>query len=275
MRQIHKGGAYVHNGLHEEVLQQFIRMIRDDVCPDQATFASVLKACATLTSPSLGNQVHSCLVKFDFMSNVFAGSALLDVYAKCGLMKEAIRTFEQMPTRNVISWNTMLTAYAHGDGKTTISVFEEMVKSGFAPNSVSFLNVLASCSHSGLVEEGLQYFDLMIRDYKHVVKREHYACVLDVLYRARRFAEAGEMMSRMPYTLDEIMWVSILNSCPHVNLANIYAALDRWDDVAWVKAALREWGIKKALRYVKVLHTWCFMGRHPTLQGVLVAREVP
>ncbi|KAK4757131.1 hypothetical protein SAY87_007258 [Trapa incisa] len=51
--------AYVHNGLHEEALQQFIRMIRDDVCPDQATFASVLKACATLASPSLGNQSHT------------------------------------------------------------------------------------------------------------------------------------------------------------------------------------------------------------------------
>lgn len=292
--------AYVHNGLHEEALKQFIKMIRDNVCPDQATFASILKACATLASPSLGSQVHSYLVKSGFMSNVFAGSALLDVYAKCGLMKEAIKTFEQMPARNIISWNAMLTAYAHGDGKTTISAFEEMVQSGFVPDSVSFLNVLSSCSHSGLVEEGLQYFDLMNRDYKHMVKREHYACVLDVLCRAGRFADAEELMSRMPCAPDEIMWVSILNSCrihknrelalkaetalfkmeklrdagPHVNLSNIYATLDRWDDVARVKAALRVRGIKKvpACSWVEIKHqTHVFVSNdnnHPQIEQI-------
>lgn len=292
--------AYVHHGLHEEALKLFIKMNRDNVCPDQATFASVLKACATLASPSLGSQVHSCLIKSGFMSNVFAGSALLDVYAKCGLMKEAIETFDQMPTRNIISWNAMLTAYAHGDGKTTINALKEMVEAGFVPDSVSFLNVLSSCSHSGLVEEGLKYFDLMNREYKHLVKREHYACVLDVLCRAGRFNEAEELMSRMPCVPDEIMWVSILNSCrihknqelaqkaeaelfkmeklrdagPHVNLSNIYAALDRWEDVARVKKALRERGIKKVLAcsWVEIKHrTHVFVSNdsnHPQIEQI-------
>ncbi|XP_031379999.1 putative pentatricopeptide repeat-containing protein At2g01510 [Punica granatum] len=274
--------AYVQNGLHEEALKLFVKMNRDDVGPDQATFASVLKACASLASALLGNQLHSCLVKSGFLSNVYAGSALLDVYAKCGLMKEAIKTFDQMPTRNIISWNAMLTAYAHGDGKATISAFEEMVQLGYVPDSISFLNVLSACSHSGLVEEGLKYFDMMNRDYKHIVKREHYACALDVLFRAGRFDEAEELMSQMPYDPDEITWVLVLNSCriykneklalkaeaalfkmeglrdagPHVNLSNIYAAAGRWDDVARVKKAQRERGIKKILAcsWVEVKH---------------------
>ncbi|PON49168.1 Tetratricopeptide-like helical domain containing protein [Trema orientale] len=137
------------------------------------------------------------------MSNVFSGSALLDVYAKCGSMKDALQTFQEMPKRNPISWNALM--LMHKMGMT--------VQSGFVPDSVSFLSVLTACSHCGLVEEELKYFDSMTGLYKLVPKREHYASMIDVLCRSGRFDEAEKLMAQMPFQPDEIIWSSILNAC--------------------------------------------------------------
>ncbi|KAL3722922.1 hypothetical protein ACJRO7_035161 [Eucalyptus globulus] len=264
--------AYIQNGLHEEGLKLFIEMQRANVSADQATFASILKASAVLASLSLGKQLHSFVIRSGYITNVFAASALLDMYAKCGSMKNAIQTFEEMPERNVVSWNSLISAYAqNGDGQATLHTFESMVKSGLRPDSVGFLNVLSACSHCGLVEEGLKYFDLMCNTYALVPKREHFACMVDVLCRSGRFGEAEKFMSQMPFEADEIMWMSVLNSCrihknqklakeaadklfameelrdaaSYVNMSNIYAAAGQWDCVVQVKKAMRERGIKK------------------------------
>ncbi|PON47490.1 DYW domain containing protein [Trema orientale] len=275
--------AYVQNGLHEEGLEMFNDMRRANVSADQATFASILRATANLASLSLGRQLHSPLLKSGFMSNVFSGSALLDMYAKCGSMKDALQTFQEMPKRNPVSWNALISAYAqNGDGEGTFKTFEQMVQSGFVPDSVSFLSVLTACSHSGLVEEGLKYFDSMTCLYKLVPKREHYASMIDVLCRSGRFDEAEKLMAQMPFEPDEIIWSSILNACrihknqelatkaanqlfnmvelrdaaPYVSMSNIYAAAGKWDSVGKVKKAMRERGVRKitAHSWVEIKH---------------------
>ncbi|PON38193.1 DYW domain containing protein [Parasponia andersonii] len=275
--------AYVQNGLHEEGLEMFNDMRRANVSADQATFASILRATANLASLSLGRQLHSPLLKSGFMSNVFSGSALLDMYAKCGSMKDALQTFQEMPKRNLVSWNALISAYAqNGDGKGTFKTFEQMVQSGFVPDSVSFLSVLTACSHCGLVEEGFKYFDSMTCLYKLVPKREHYASMIDVLCRSGRFDEAEKLMAQMPFEPDEIIWSSILNACrihknqelatkaanqlfnmvelrdaaPYVSMSNIYAAAGKWDSVGKVKKAMRERGVRKitAHSWVEIKH---------------------
>ncbi|KAL7232879.1 hypothetical protein ACSBR2_010814 [Camellia fascicularis] len=275
--------AYVQKGLHEEGLKLFNNMHRANVRPDQATFASVLRASANLASISQGKQFHSCLIRSGFMSNVFCGSALLDMYAKCGSIEGAIQTFQEMSDRNVVSWNALISANAqNGDGEATMRSFKQMVQSGLQPDSVSFLSVLTACSHQGLVEEGLQYFNSMTQIYKIVPKREHYASVVDVLCRSGRFNEAEKLMAQMPFKPDEILWSSILNSCrihrnqelakkaadqlfnmdklrdagSYVTMSNIYAAAGQWENVGKVKKAMRDRGVKKvpAYSWVEIKH---------------------
>ncbi|KAL6960361.1 hypothetical protein U1Q18_038126 [Sarracenia purpurea var. burkii] len=275
--------AYVQKGLHEEGLNLFNDMLRANVSPDQATFACILRASATLASLSLGKQFHSFIFRSGFISNVFAGSALLDMYAKCGSIKDAVQTFQEMPDRNIVSWNALITAYAQdGDGKATLRSFKQLVQSGLQPDSVSFLGVLTACNHRGLVEEGLQYFTSMTQIYKIVPKREHHASVVDLLCRNGRFNEAEKLMAQMPFEPDEIMWSSILNSCrihknqelakkvadwifnmdtlrdaaPYVTMSNIYAAAGQWENVGKVKKAMRDRGVKKvpAYSWVEIKH---------------------
>lgn len=275
--------AYVQNGLHEEGLEMFNDMRKANISADQVTFASILRASANLASLSLGSQLHSSLIRSGFMSNVFSGSALLDMYAKCGSMKDALQIFQEMPKRNPVSWNALISVYAqNGDGEGTFRSFEQMVQSGFEPDSVSFLSILSACSHCGLVEEGLKYFDSMTHMYKLVPKKEHYASMIDMLCRSGRFDEAKELMAQMPFKPDEIIWSSILNACrihknqelaikaadqlfnmaelrdaaPYVSMSNIYAAAGEWDSVGRVKKAMRERGVRKitAHSWVEIKH---------------------
>ncbi|XP_068335343.1 putative pentatricopeptide repeat-containing protein At2g01510 [Pyrus communis] len=268
--------GYVQNGVHEEGLELFNEMRRENVSPDQATFASVLRASASLASLSLGKQLHSSVIKLGFTSNVFPASALLDMYAKCGSMKDALQIFQEMPKRNRVCWNALISAYAlNGDGEGTLRSFEQMVQSGFKPDSVSFLSVLTACSHCGLVDEGLQYFNSLTCNSKIVLRREHYASMVDLLCRSGRFSEAEKLMAEMPFEPDEIMWSSVLNSCKihknqelaeraadrlfkmeklrdagaYVSMSNIYAATGQWESVVKVMKAMRERGIRKVTAY--------------------------
>lgn len=275
--------AYVQKGRHEEGLKLFNEMQRTGVAVDQATCASILRASASLASMSLGRQLHSFIIRSGFMSNVFSGSALVDMYAKCGSIKDAVQIFQEMPERNYVSWNALISAFAqNGDGEATFNAFEEMIQSGFQPDSVSFLSLLTACSHCGLVEKGLQHFESMTEIYGLVPKREHYASMVDMLCRNARFVEAEELIAKMPFNPDEIMWSSVLNSCrihknkqlaekaaeqlfnmtklrdaaAYVGLSNIYAASGQWESVGKVKKAMRERGIKKvpAYSWVEIKH---------------------
>ncbi|XP_057982578.1 putative pentatricopeptide repeat-containing protein At2g01510 [Malania oleifera] len=274
--------AYVQNGFHEEGLNLFNQMCRAQVSADQATFASVLRASASLALLSLGKQLHSFIIRSGFMSNVFSGSALVDMYAKCGSIKDAIQTFREMPDRNLVSWNALISAYAqNGDGEATLKSFDEMVQSGLQPDSVSFLSILTACSHCGQIEDGLRYFDSMSQIYNFFPKREHYVSMVDMLCRGGCFNEAEKLMAQMPFDPDEIMWSSVLNSCrkhknqelakkaadhlfnmelkdaaAYVNMSNIYAAGGQWESVGLVKKAMRDRGVKKvpAYSWVEIKH---------------------
>ncbi|KAF5790868.1 putative tetratricopeptide-like helical domain superfamily, DYW domain-containing protein [Helianthus annuus] len=275
--------AYVQNGCYDEALQLFKQMREAYVYGDQATFASTLRASANLTSLSLGKQLHSVMITLGCMSNVFCGSSLLDMYAKCGYIKDAIQVFDEMPVRNTVSWNAMISAYAQeGDGEATLRTFERLIESGLKPDSVSFLGVLTACSHRGLVDEGLAHFKSMTQTYRIDVKREHYASMVDLLCRCGRFDEAEKLMNEMPFEPDEIMLSSVLRSCrvhknqdlakraadalfnmevlrdaaPYVNMSNIYAEAGQWEDVSKVKKAMKDRGVRKVTAYswVEVNH---------------------
>ncbi|XP_058093755.1 putative pentatricopeptide repeat-containing protein At2g01510 [Magnolia sinica] len=267
--------GYVQKGFHEEALELFSEMRSADVSSDQATFSSVLRASASLALLGLGKQLHSYIIRSGFMANVFVGSALLDMYAKCGCIEEAGWIFDEMPNRNIVSWNAMITAYSqNGHGKAALTLSEDMLQCGAQPDSVTFLSILSACNHGGLVEEGSRCFNFMTQVCKLEPKREHYACMVDILGRVGRLDEAEKLMAQMPFEPDIIMWSSILNSCrihcnqelgqraadqlfkmelkdagPYVIMSNIYAAAGRWEDVSKVKKAMKDRRVKKEPAY--------------------------
>ncbi|KAH8934858.1 hypothetical protein BDL97_17G001400 [Sphagnum fallax] len=206
--------GYARSGKGQKALELFRQMQQEGVQPNSVTFLGVLNACATVMALEEGRRAHEQIIECDFESDVFVGSSLIDMYAKCGSMEDAWRVFTKMPLRNVIAWTAMLKGYAmHGHGREALAHFEWMCEEAVPINNVTFVCLLSACSHAGLVYEGLCYFDSMGSVYDVSVTVEHYACMVDLLGRARCLQEAKEMIKTMPFEPSAEVWTALLGAC--------------------------------------------------------------
>ncbi|MQL88304.1 hypothetical protein Taro_020856 [Colocasia esculenta] len=255
-----------------EALDLFHEMLATDVDPIDATLVSVLSACAQSGRLDIGKWIHLYLI-FDKrikLTTVLA-NALMDMYAKSGAICEASDVFVQIPEKDIVSWNSMILAYAvHGYSKEALSLFEKMKNVGVVPDNITFIGVLSACSHGGLVMQGQKYFADMKMLFGLEPRTEHYACMIDLLGRVGLLEDAAQLIESMPGQPDKAAWGALLNACMiHQNvelgklagekllaldpgdsgvyalLSNLYAARKRWHDVKMVRRTMRECGVKK------------------------------
>eukprot|EP01018_Ginkgo_biloba_P015859 Gb_38232 [translate_table: standard] len=264
-------GGYAQNGHGEEALKLLYEMQWAGLKPNLFTFGSVLRACASLAALERGERVHAHIIKSEIEPNAFLGSALLDMYAKCGSIDNAQKVFDNWPKEDLVPWNAMIAGYAqHGCGKEAIQVFKEMQLAGMKPNQITFVSVLFACSHIGLVDEGRNFFASMNQDHGITPKVEHYACMVDLLGRSGHLDEAESFINAMPFEPSAFIWKTLLGACrihgnmdlgkraaefvlklepedhaTYVLLSNMYAAYGRWDDVANVRKMMKNKGVKK------------------------------
>ncbi|CAK9135215.1 unnamed protein product [Ilex paraguariensis] len=255
----------------EEALELFSAMQKSGVEPDKVILTSVLSACASLGALDYGRWVHEHTDRKGIKWDIHIGTAMVDMYAKCGCIELALQIFNGMSCRNVFTWNALLGGLAmHGHGHKALEHFDQMVRIGIRPNEVTFLSILTACCHSGLVDEGREYFYQMIsHDYNLSPKLEHYGCMVDLLCRAGLLDEAQEIIRRMPMPPDVLIWGSLLSACKanenllshdvldrlhelesedsgvYVLLSNIYATNERWDAVSTMRRLMKEKGIRK------------------------------
>ncbi|KAF2317783.1 hypothetical protein GH714_041096 [Hevea brasiliensis] len=264
-------GGYARDGRFLEVLSSFKKMLVDgNVVPTDATLVTVLSACARLGAVDLGKWVHAYAESNGYKGNVYVENALVDMYAKCGILENAIDVFKGMHMKDVISWNTMIGGLAvHGRGADALRLFSQMKNAGEKPDGITFLGVLCACTHMGLIEDGFAYFQSMIDDYSIVPQIEHYGCMVDLLARAGLLVQAVDFVKKMPMEADAVIWAALLGACrvyknvvlaelaleklikfepknpANVMLSNIYGDLGRWKDVARLKVAMRDTGFRK------------------------------
>ncbi|OWM84843.1 hypothetical protein CDL15_Pgr027630 [Punica granatum] len=185
--------GYVQNGKLEEGLQCFRKMRESDLLrPNEAILVTVLSASAQLGLLRQGRLVHSIIDSLNFPMTVPLGTALVDMYAKCGSIEHSRYVFEQMRKRNIWTWNAMICGLAtHGLGREALVLFERFLDKGLEPASVTFVGVLSACSRSGLVDEveaeGLVHW-FVAGDREHERCLEIYE-MLDCI--ERRIVEAG------------------------------------------------------------------------------------
>eukprot|EP01018_Ginkgo_biloba_P039653 Gb_39956 [translate_table: standard] len=298
--------GYSQKGHGEEAIDLFCHMQLAGFKPTVRTFASVVSACASLAALERGKQIHSQIINLGFESHVFVGSALVDMYAKCGSTEDAFHVFDRLPQRNVVSWNAMIGGYAqNGHGERGVKLFGLMQQKCVKPDSVTFVCVLYACSHLGLVDEGRHYFESMSRDYGIMPALEHYICMVDLLGRAGLLHEAEEFIDQMPTQSSALVWLTLLGACrihgnietgkrafecmiqidpqdsaAYVLLSNIYAAAGRWEDVAKVRKMMKDKGVKKepGRSWIEVknkVHTFVARDRsHPCTKEIYEKLEI-
>eukprot|EP01018_Ginkgo_biloba_P007317 Gb_00862 [translate_table: standard] len=156
--------GYSHHGHGEEALKLFQQMRQTGMKPDQFTFASLLRSCAQLAALEQGKQVHVHMIKTGYEPNIFAGSALVDMYVKCGDIEDACKLFCSMPKRDVVSWTAMVAGYCQqGNDEEALKLFGHMLCAGMKPNQFTFSSVLSACASLAALEQGRQI-------YAHIIK---------------------------------------------------------------------------------------------------------
>ncbi|XVE57948.1 hypothetical protein DITRI_Ditri04bG0130400 [Diplodiscus trichospermus] len=248
------------------------KRVGEPVRPDFITMLEAVHACSNLSALIPGQVIHGYVTKAGLACDIFIQNALIVMYGRSGRLDLAEKIFEEMPARDLGSWNSLVTAFGiNGNGKAALQAFTELNKcSPHKPNSITFTNLLSACSHGGLVEEGYEIYNSM-REHGVEPSMEHYVCMVDLLGRSGKLEEAEGFIKEMPVTPSNDVWCALLGACGfygnisiaervanrlsiqdpqgqawRVSLSNIYACRGQWEKAAKVRAQLRQVeGMKK------------------------------
>jgi pentatricopeptide repeat protein len=147
--------GYVEHGLGHAALDLFDDLECEGLSPNRALFLSCTKACASVGDIAKGRHLHSHISRLGLDSDATIGSSILDMYAKCGSMVEAIRCFEKIGARDVICWNAMITGcIQHSLHKGAMELFQRMQADNVEPDEVSMLSILQACGQLGALSHG-------------------------------------------------------------------------------------------------------------------------
>ncbi|KAJ6807569.1 pentatricopeptide repeat-containing protein, mitochondrial [Iris pallida] len=259
--------GFIDNGKSEDGLKMFVSMITSvEVQPNPSTLSSALLGCSNLSSLYLGQQIHQWSLKLPLSLNMTVQTSLVSMYCKCGNLVDASKLFEEIPRKDVVSWNSMISGYAqHGHCDKAIKLFNIMMKQAVEPNDITFVAVLSACNHGGLTKLGIYYFESMEKNYGVKPQLEHYLCTIDLLCRAGSLRKAVDVIQSMPFKPHPAAFGTLLGACrvhknlefanfaamnlielnprgagAYVQLANTYASMGRWDDVARVRKLMKE-----------------------------------
>ncbi|XP_052184928.1 putative pentatricopeptide repeat-containing protein At3g13770, mitochondrial [Diospyros lotus] len=264
--------SYIKNDQAHKALLLFHRMLLE-VEPNSVTIINVLSSCTHMANLPEGQCLHAYTIRraSSLGFDLSLGNAFLTMYARCGSIQYAEKIFKILPRKNIVTWNAMIDGYGmHGLGHHAMLTFSQMLEHGFRPNAITFVSALSACSHSGLVEKGLQLFYSMVQDFFLIPELVHYGCVVDLLGRSGRLDEARKFISAMPIAPDASIWRALLSACRvysetklakttfeklieleptnagnYILLSNIYAAAGRWSEVRNLRMQLEEKGLKK------------------------------
>ncbi|RHN62889.1 putative tetratricopeptide-like helical domain, DYW domain-containing protein [Medicago truncatula] len=259
------------NRCFDGVLDHYCMMKMAGYRPDRITFVSVISSCSELATLCQGKQIHAEVIKAGASSVVTVISSLVSMYSKCGSLQDSIKAFLECEERDVVLWSSMIAAYGfHGQCEKAIKLFNDTEKENMAGNEVTFLSLLYACSHRGLKDKGLDFFDMMVEKYGLKARLEHYTCVVDLLGRSGCLEEAEAIIRSMPVSADAVIWKTLLSACKihkneemarrvaeevlridpqdpasYVLIAGIHASAKRWQNVSEVRRAMKDKMVKK------------------------------
>nr|UPT49478.1 pentatricopeptide repeat protein AaPPR596 [Agave angustifolia] len=273
--------GYVKGGDYREALALFeaMKASSSGPKPNAVTMVSVLCASTHLGALDKGREIHKYLKDNGLSLSLPMATSLVDMYAKCGSIAEAIRVFRSVPASktDVLIWNAVIGGLAmHGLCKESLTMFREMESLGIEPDEITYLGLLSACAHGGLVDDAWNFFRSLERKglTLHI---EHYACMVDVLGRSGRVLEAFEFVRMMPVEPSGSVLGALLSGCRthgwvrpgeivgrrlielepehdgrYVGLSNVYAVARQWDEARTMRQVMERRGVRKAPGFSEV-----------------------
>ncbi|XP_050209147.1 pentatricopeptide repeat-containing protein At1g09410, mitochondrial-like [Mercurialis annua] len=290
--------GYARNGPESDSIKHLILMLQSNFKPNETTITSVLTACNSIVELM---QAHGLVFHLGFQHDTLLANALITMYSRRGDIFSARSIFDQVETKDVVSWTSMILAYSnHGFGRHALQVFARLLRSGAKPDKITFVGVLSACSHAGLVKKGEMLFHSMTCAYGVEPTAEHYSCIVDILGRAGQVDRALKVVSEMPaHECDGAVLGALLGACrlhkdvelanqigkklieieptssgSYVLLANAYAACGKWNEFAEVRKKMKERNVGKEPGFSQIVvkgksHVFLVSDRcHPQLEEI-------
>ncbi|XP_074268646.1 pentatricopeptide repeat-containing protein At5g15300 [Silene latifolia] len=268
--------AMISGHVLQKSLKKAMEIYENMMCigqvPDEITMLSLLAACADLGDLEVGKKIHGSILEMGPKElNIILGNALVDMYAKCGKIGVALQVFQSMKEKDISSWNSILGGLAsHGYATEAVELFQQMKGEKIWCDGITFIAVLTACSHTGNVEQGRNYFKLMMDEYGIEPSIQHYGCMVDMLSRAGLVSEAFEFVKNMKMEPNAIIWRTLLGACKvngdmglglmaykellerkrdqsgdYVLFSSISASVSKWDAVENVRNLMDDTGVRK------------------------------
>lgn len=235
------------------------------------TLLALLPVCLRTGSLSSIKEIHGYGVRNCVPKDAHLGSMLVEAYGRCGCLIYARQVFDEVSDRDVVVWSSMISAYAfHGDAGNAMHIFQQMESNSVRPDGIMFLSVLKACSHAGLPDDALKYFESITKFYGVEASSDHYSCLVDVLSRTGRLREAYEIILNMPVKATAKAWGALLGACRNYKevklaeiastelfaiepensgnfllLANTYSAVGRFVEAEKVRREMEERRVKR------------------------------
>lgn len=233
---------------------------------DHIIIASLVSVIAQLAILGPATELRGYIVRHELDSDVKVSSALVDMYVKCGFLARGLLVFHKMPTRNVISYNLIIHAFAlNGLPFDSYRMFEEMLANGHQPDESTFSALLCACCHAGLVEYGQVYYQRMKDEFGLEYRTEHNIYMVKLLGMAGKLQEAYELIKSLAEPVDSSIWGAFLSCCDvlgdsemaeiaakwlfennedksayGVMISNIYAGNGKWDKATKLRDQMRK-----------------------------------
>ncbi|XXG39074.1 hypothetical protein AAC387_Pa01g0127 [Persea americana] len=202
--------AWARHGHGEEALSMFSQMQIDGFSPNEFTICSTLKACGDEKALKFGRQLHCCIIKKMFNSDVFVGSSLVHMYVKCGQVSDARILFDKMLRRNTVTWTSMIAGYAqNGYGEEAIKLFQRMKRRRIFANSLTVVSIISACGLVGSLDMGKEVHAQILKN--SIEKNMYIGSTLVWLYcKCGEYVYATNVLENMPMR-DVVSWTAIIS----------------------------------------------------------------
>ncbi|XP_058083490.1 putative pentatricopeptide repeat-containing protein At1g56570 [Magnolia sinica] len=200
--------GYTRRGDGYAGIQTFRRMLQEGVELNPFSCSIAVRACASVGSLILGQQIHSAACKYGFEFNLPVANSLVDMYCRCMCLPEAKQYFDEMHRRDLITWNTLIAGFERNGSHESLQLFSQMGSQDLDPNCFTFTSVASACANLAVLNCGKQVHGAIIRrGFSRNLALAN--ALLDMYSKCGSIGDSCRIFNEMPQK-DLLSWTSMM-----------------------------------------------------------------
>ncbi|XP_073006627.1 pentatricopeptide repeat-containing protein At2g33680-like [Typha latifolia] len=195
-----------------EAFELFVNMGSLGIKPNQYIFVAIASAVSKICDQRLCGSLHACILKSGFMMDREVSNAILNMYMKTGAVKDGCKFFDAILSRDLVSWNTLLSGFHNKSCcEQGLIFFNQMVTENFVPNKYTYVSILRSCTSQIASSYGAQ---VHARILKHNLEGDSHVgkALLDMYANCGNFTSASLIFAGLKER-DVFSWTLVISGC--------------------------------------------------------------